>query len=79
MDRREFLKTSALAGAGFLASQSVLGKIMKNEVPMGKNNTGLGLNAEKGVAHQAFEKRKLGKRTVTSIGLGTVDICPVGY
>lgn len=79
MDRRDFLKKSALAGAGFMASQSVLGKIVKDGIPMDKNHTTLGSNATNGVQHQVFEERKLGKRKVTSIGLGTVDICPVGY
>lgn len=79
MDRRDFLKKSALAGAGFMASQSVLGKIVKDGIPMDKNHTALGSNATNSVQHQVFEERKLGKRKVTSIGLGTVDICPVGY
>ena len=79
MDRRDFLKKSALAGAGFMASQSVLGKIVKDGIPMDKNHTTLGSNAPNSVQHQVFEERKLGKRKVTSIGLGTVDICPVGY
>lgn len=79
MDRRDFLKKSALAGAGFMASQSLLGKVVKDGIPMSKNHADLGSNATNGVHHQAFEERKLGKRKVTSIGLGTVDICPVGY
>ena len=81
MDRRDFLKKSALAGAGFMASQSMLGKMIKNEMTMdkNKNHVGLGSNGSNGVLRQAFEVRKLGKRKVTSIGLGTVDICPVGY
>lgn len=79
MDRREFLKKSALAGAGFMASQSMLGKIVKEGMPMDKNHADLGSNAANSVQQQAFEERKLGKRKVTSIGLGTVDICPVGY
>ena len=62
-----------------MASQSVLGKIVKDGMPMDKNYTTLGSNATNGVQHQVFEERKLGKRKVTSIGLGTVDICPVGY
>lgn len=64
-----------------MASQSMLGKMIKNELPMGKNkkHTGSGSDEINGVQHKDFELRKLGKRTVTSIGLGTVDICPVGY
>lgn len=79
MDRRDFLKKSALAGAGFIASQSMQGKIVKDGMPMNKNHADLGSNAANGILRQAFEERKLGKRKVTSIGLGTVDICPVGY
>ena len=88
MDRRNFLKKSALAGAGLVASQTMLGKVMADNVTVGKDGKTLGsfLNGENTANgsdaaenSKRFEKRKLGKHTVTSIGLGCVDICPVGY
>lgn len=66
MDRRYFLKKSALAGAGLIASQSLLGKIVKNGMPMSKNHADLDSNATNGVQHQAFEERKLGNARLHS-------------
>ena len=75
MERRDFLKKSALAGAGLMASQMLPGKMISNKgIEM---NEKMSKNAEKGGA--PIELRKIGGREVTSIGLGTVDICPVGY
>lgn len=79
MDRRDFLKKPALAGAGFVASQSMLGKVISNEMTIGKDNQTVGSALDAAQNTSRFEQRKLGKRKVTSIGLGTVDICPVGY
>lgn len=75
MDRRDFLKQSVLAGAGIMASQTVLGKVLPGSM---SNTTG---DNHENVASlpKHFEKRRLGKHEVTSIGLGCVDICPVGY
>lgn len=78
MDRRDFLKTSALAGVGLLASQTMLGKILPENMSDKMNNNHKGIfNGT--IGKKKFEMRKLGKRTVTSIGMGCVDICPVGY
>lgn len=75
MDRRDFLKQSVLAGAGIMASQTVLGKVL----PENMSNT-TGDNYENASAlPKHFEKRRLGRYEITSIGLGCVDICPVGY
>lgn len=85
MDRRNFLKKSASAGAGLVASQTMLGKVMADNMTVGKDGKTFGsaLNGANGLDavenSKRFEKRKLGKHTVTSIGLGCVDICPVGY
>ncbi len=75
MDRRVFLKKSALAGAGIMASQTMLGNMIHQEEEISKN----GQLKSEAVGRKQFENRKLGQRSVTSIGLGTVDICPVGY
>lgn len=71
MDRRDFFKTSFVTGTGLLLSHSVLGNIL------GKAEHG-GLFAPEQAAGR-FEKRLLGGMDVSEIGLGCVDMCPVGY
>lgn len=75
MDRRDFIKQTMLAGAGIMASQTVLGKIMSDNVQTGIST----LNSNVPAKPKDFEQRMLGRHRVTSIGLGCVDICPVGY
>lgn len=71
MDRRDFFKTSFVTGTGLLLSHSVLGNVF-NKVGKG------GLFAPE-QAVGTFEKRLLGGMSVSEIGLGCVDMCPVGY
>lgn len=68
MDRRNFFKTSLIAGAGFLASHTAFGNIVN-----GTDKRYFGNSAED------FKRRKLGSMEVSAIGLGCVDMCPVGY
>ncbi len=79
MERRDFLKKSALAGAGLMATQVLPGKMISgNAVKMTEENS---IFEAEGAARgkSPFELRKIGGHEVSSIGLGTVDICPVGY
>lgn len=69
MDRRDFFKTSLVTGAGLLASHTVLGNLIGKE-------EGLFAPEQPG---DIFEKRRLGGMEVSAIGLGCVDMCPVGY
>lgn len=71
MDRRDFFKMSLVTGAGLLASHSVIGniigKVEQNRLFAPEQSSG------------TFEKRQLGGMGVSAIGLGCVDMCPVGY
>lgn len=74
MERRDFLKKSALAGAGLMATQVLPGKMISgNAVKMNEENS---IFDEESAARgkSPFELRKIGGRKVSSIGLGTV--CP---
>jgi len=75
MDRRDFLKKSALAGAGFMASQSMLGKVISNEITIGKDNQTVGSALDAAKNTQRFEQRKLGKRKVHRLGHGGYLSC----
>jgi len=74
MNRRNFFRKSALTGAGIIASQTMIGKLIDNKHQSGEISS-ISNTAKTG----DFEKRKLGQHTVTALGLGCVDICPVGY
>lgn len=71
MDRRDFLKKSFVTGAGLLASHSLLGNMLNSAEKKG-------LFAPEQQT-KAFENRLLGSMNVSAIGLGCVDMCPVGY
>lgn len=73
MDRRNFIKRSALATAGIVASQSALGQVAAS---VAADGSGKATATQSG---KGFEQRMLGRRKVTAMGLGCVDICPVGY
>ena len=68
MDRRDFFKTSLAAGTSLLVSHTAFGNIVSKaeNLPFGK-------------VSENFEKRKLGGMEVSAIGLGCVDMCPIGY
>ncbi len=79
MERRDFLKKSALAGAGLMASQVLPGRMITDKA-VKMNGIMSTINpSNTSIDCSPFELRKIGRRKVTSIGLGTVDICPVGY
>lgn len=66
MNRRDFLKTSFLAGAGMILARPAFGAS----------------NAEAKSGNPApskWETRRLGTMEVSAMGLGCVDMCPVGY
>lgn len=77
MNRRDFLRKTALAGAGALASQTLLGQVTTGAATHSLDTAHTDNNIHMDTGH--IEQRKLGRRTVTAIGLGCVDICPVGY
>lgn len=66
MKRRDFIKKSLFAGAGLLAANTISGKVASQAVAAPQQDG-------------TFEKRLLGDMEVSAIGLGCVDMCPVGY
>lgn len=72
MIRRDFLKASMLAGASFCLAGQAFGSM-----PDKADKTGD--DAFPKARAQAWEQRKLGTMGVSALGLGCVDMCPVGY
>ena len=72
MIRRDFLKASITTGVSLCFAGSAFGSV-PNE------HTGSIGNASSGTNPGDWEQRRLGTMEVSALGLGCVDMCPVGY